>query len=220
MVNLTDFGLSKKYVYSNIIHIPYNENRPFVGTLNYASYNTHLGIQQSRRDDLESYCYILSYLVKGRLPWSPAKGQSKIAEKDVKRMKNSIQPSSLYNDSHLNHIFSYVKALAFEEQPNYQYIFNLLNRSIQESKQKIFKVRFIEEKNCKSLLAKKPRKKTAKPKKASKTITDLSTELQDNSTTMISESFPEIKDRKNFTRVLPCTVKSDVLKLESHCFIF
>ena len=69
-VSLVDFGLCKKYLNKKMmIHIPFTDSRPFVGTINYASLNTHNGIQQSRRDDLESFCYILSYLIKGKLPW-------------------------------------------------------------------------------------------------------------------------------------------------------
>ena len=62
-VYLADFGLSKK---NDAI---YKENAGFTGTPKYASMNTHLGISQSRRDDMESIGYVLVLFQTGRLPW-------------------------------------------------------------------------------------------------------------------------------------------------------
>ncbi|KAK7018581.1 casein kinase [Favolaschia claudopus] len=71
MVNVIDFGLAKKYRDSRtFLHIPYKQDDVHgVGTSLFAAINTHLGVESSRRDDLESLAYMLIYFLRGTLPW-------------------------------------------------------------------------------------------------------------------------------------------------------
>ena len=66
---LIDFGVSKRYRNDNGSHIPFKTGLHFVGNLVFASANSHVGHELSRRDDMESLLYVLVYLATGWLPW-------------------------------------------------------------------------------------------------------------------------------------------------------
>lgn len=76
-VYIIDFGLAKRFLLKDGSHIPYRDNKNLTGTARYASLNTHLGIEQGRRDDIEGIINVLLYFVKGALPWQNLKANGK-----------------------------------------------------------------------------------------------------------------------------------------------
>ena len=129
-IYLIDFGLAKKFRDPKTgLHIPYKDNKSITGTIRFTSIYTHLGIEQSRRDDLECFIYTLIYLIKGKLPWQGLKSKNK-EEKCQKIMekKMNIKISILCQGlpKNFENILNYSRSLFFEEIPDYDYIRNEL----------------------------------------------------------------------------------------------
>ena len=124
-----DFGLAKKYILPKTgAHIPYKDHKELTGTARYASLNTHLGIEQSRRDDLEAIGYVLMYFLKGKLPWQGLNAKTK-AEKyeKIKNKKRDTPIEVLCNEfpNEFKEYIVYCRRLKFEEKPDYDYLRNL-----------------------------------------------------------------------------------------------
>ena len=121
-VHIIDFGLSKRYKdKTSGQHIPYRENRDLVGTVRYASINAHLGIEQSRRDDIEGIGYILVYLYLGRLPWQGKQDKAKPQVSKIMEKKLITPPEILCKKMPIefSYYFHYCRNLKFEDRPDY-----------------------------------------------------------------------------------------------------
>lgn len=125
-VNVIDFGLAKKYRDPRThLHIPYRENKNLTGTARYASVNTHLGIEQLRRDDLELLGYVLIYFCRGSLPWQGLKAATKRQKYDrIMEKKMSTPTESLTKGlpEEFQTYMTYVKSLRFDDKPDYPYL--------------------------------------------------------------------------------------------------
>ena len=85
IIHMIDFGLANSYLNKNGRHIREKKcgGRLF-GTRRYMSTWSHLGKEQSCRDDLESIGFMLVYLVKGTVPWIGVKAPNR--QKGVERI--------------------------------------------------------------------------------------------------------------------------------------
>ncbi|KAG0676347.1 serine/threonine protein kinase [Pichia californica] len=125
-VNVIDFGLAKKFRDPRThLHIPYRENKNLTGTARYASINTHMGIEQSRRDDLESLGYVLIYFCRGTLPWQGLKAATKRQKYDrILERKLAIPTEVLAKGLPIEftHYLNYIRSLRFDDKPDYIYL--------------------------------------------------------------------------------------------------
>ena len=134
---LIDFGLSCSFLEGGLSykHYKIKTNLSFVGTLRYASLNSHKGIRQSRRDDLESMIYILIYFLKGKLPWQDVKAKQKEERhKLISEIKSKVTIESLCENlpSEFAELLTYVKNLEFDEKPLYSKFYAFFHNLIEK----------------------------------------------------------------------------------------
>eukprot|EP00429_Kryptoperidinium_foliaceum_P002176 CAMPEP_0176006304 /NCGR_PEP_ID=MMETSP0120_2-20121206/2652_1 /TAXON_ID=160619 /ORGANISM="Kryptoperidinium foliaceum, Strain CCMP 1326" /LENGTH=368 /DNA_ID=CAMNT_0017339037 /DNA_START=148 /DNA_END=1254 /DNA_ORIENTATION=- len=126
VIHIIDFGLAKKYRDPRSHqHIPYRENKNLTGTARYASINTHIGIEQSRRDDLESLGYVLMYFIRGSLPWQGLKANTKKQKYERimdRKMSTSTEQLCKGYATEFRSYFEYCRSLRFEDRPDYAYL--------------------------------------------------------------------------------------------------
>ena len=127
-IYIIDLGLSKKIVNQQKKHIEYTKNKSFTGSFRYSSIRNHKGIEQSRRDDLESIGYMLIFFLKSKLPWQGLKGSTKSKRSNnIFKEKRNTSLESLCSD--IPRCFfdymKYVRLLRFTQKPNYKYLKDL-----------------------------------------------------------------------------------------------
>ncbi|KAH8077953.1 hypothetical protein HD553DRAFT_151157 [Filobasidium floriforme] len=138
---LIDYGMAKAYRNADGTHIDKPSDKAMcVGTQAFMSRRC----QTSRRDDIESWFYVISYLYHGRLPWSThaQKFEESFARSGQKWTKESItlntdiqqQKEALFASgganldlpSELHLVLRHISGLSFIAKPDYRYLANAL----------------------------------------------------------------------------------------------
>ncbi|CAM4857159.1 unnamed protein product [Rotaria socialis] len=136
IIHIVDFGLAKEYRTGDGIHIPYREHKSLTGTARYMSINTHLGREQSRRDDLEALGYMFMYFLRGSLPWQGLKADT-LKERyqkigDTKRFTTNEMLCEGYPRQFLIYIRT-VRQMEFSQEPDYDGLRRLFHNALNEN---------------------------------------------------------------------------------------
>lgn len=136
-VHLIDYGMAKVYRDPDTKqHIPYSDAHSLSGTARYMSINAHCRRNQSRRDDLEALGHVFLYFARGNLPWQTVKtpanegGYDSMCEK-----KQATTIDELCRDlpPELAHYLTYTRGLAFEQDPDYDYLRGLFTKILDDN---------------------------------------------------------------------------------------
>ena len=131
VVHIIDFGLAKRFRYPrSFLHTPHKETKGerkgLTGTALYTSINNHNGIEQSRRDDMESLGYLLLYFLRGTLPWQGERqGATETEQYEMirsEKMATSIESLCESYPKEFASYFHYCRSLGFEDTPDYAYL--------------------------------------------------------------------------------------------------
>ncbi|KAF2967649.1 hypothetical protein GQX73_g5914 [Xylaria multiplex] len=137
VIHVVDFGMAKQYRDPKTKqHIPYRERKSLSGTARYMSINTHLGREQSRRDDLEALGHVFMYFLRGGLPWQGLKAatnKQKYEKIGEKKQTTAIKDLCEGFPDEFNKYLTYVRNLGFEDTPDYDYLRELFTQALKNT---------------------------------------------------------------------------------------
>ena len=94
------------------------------------SINTHLGREQSRRDDLEALGHVFMYFLRGGLPWQGLKAATNKQKYEKIGEKKQVTPIKELCEGfpgEFGQYLQYVRELGFEDTPDYDYLRGLFD---------------------------------------------------------------------------------------------
>lgn len=137
VIHVVDFGMAKQYRDPKTKqHIPYRERKSLSGTARYMSINTHLGREQSRRDDLEALGHVFFYFLRGGLPWQGLKAATNKQKYEKIGEKKQSTPIAELGEGYPPEFaiyLSYVRKLTFDETPDYDFLRDLFLTALQNA---------------------------------------------------------------------------------------
>uniref|UniRef100_A0A7E4WB46 Protein kinase domain-containing protein n=1 Tax=Panagrellus redivivus TaxID=6233 RepID=A0A7E4WB46_PANRE len=124
-VYMTHFGLAKKYrSISDLKLIAPRKSVPFMGTVKYASRAVHKRGERSRRDDMESWLFVIvEFFCAKSLPWRKVADKTRVLERKQIFMTEAGIATAVSSSPRLpkeiKTITMHISALDFESGPDY-----------------------------------------------------------------------------------------------------
>lgn len=122
--SLIDFGLCQRVVFTTGEHIAEHLGIREGRSVYFRSHQYHTKMQESRKHDLESLMYVLTFLYLGNLPWSERDTNKTFAEQ-----KSKFRSSNHYSRLPLaiRNVIDNIWSLRFDEAPNYKAMIRMLS---------------------------------------------------------------------------------------------
>ncbi|MFH4982074.1 hypothetical protein AB6A40_008783 [Gnathostoma spinigerum] len=132
-IYLIDFGLCRQFgTPSKDIRLP-RASAPFRGTTRYAPITALREHEQSRKDDIESWLYVVVEWTSGALPWHKLRGSNKA---EVLRWKIDVRFGDALDEFLINcprrefeSVLNYIDSLEYQSIPDYDHIYYCLQHA-------------------------------------------------------------------------------------------
>ncbi|KRZ76952.1 Dipeptidyl peptidase family member 6 [Trichinella papuae] len=134
---ILDFGMARQYVKENYVHRRPRAKCGFRGTLFYASVNALKLNEQSRKDDMWSWFFMLIRMTSGQLPWCqmmPSRNRARILAKTKQQIIDNAKSFLAGCPREFHNLLDHLKSLTYYDQPDYDYIYTQLNQIMKKNK--------------------------------------------------------------------------------------
>ncbi|KRZ15648.1 Tau-tubulin kinase 1 [Trichinella zimbabwensis] len=139
---ILDFGMARQYVKENFVHRRPRAKCGFRGTLFYASVNALKLNEQSRKDDMWSWFFMLIRMTSGQLPWCqmmPSRelklqNRARILAKTKQQIIDNAKSFLVGCPREFHNLLDHLKSLTYYDQPDYEYIYSQLNQIMKKNK--------------------------------------------------------------------------------------
>uniref|UniRef100_A0A7E4VVE2 non-specific serine/threonine protein kinase n=1 Tax=Panagrellus redivivus TaxID=6233 RepID=A0A7E4VVE2_PANRE len=134
---LIDFGICRGYRNANGEPKPPREDCTFRGTTRYAALAAHENEEQSPKDDIESWFYLVVEFIVGNLPWAAFRK----AERDtVRRLKKYARTTDGFAElckhcprNEFRRILTYIDSLGYYAHPDYTYLRSVIQLAMKNN---------------------------------------------------------------------------------------
>ncbi|KAI6180007.1 Protein kinase domain-containing protein [Aphelenchoides besseyi] len=131
-IYILDFGIARRLTKSNNELKTPRQLVGFKGTVRFASLACHRGEEMGKKDDCESWFYLLMDLIQSSgLPWRKMSDKNEVKDCKIRcRNEGSPEQDKLYHKqkgrAELIRVITYIDQLRYEHPVDYSYIYELL----------------------------------------------------------------------------------------------
>uniref|UniRef100_A0A914MT00 non-specific serine/threonine protein kinase n=1 Tax=Meloidogyne incognita TaxID=6306 RepID=A0A914MT00_MELIC len=142
IIYVLDFGIARKFMHSDGSLMRPRESARFRGTPRYAATSAHIKREYARKDDMESWFYMMVEIYAGKLPWSgvgdmDAIGQFKEARLPGNQLKvrtDAVRALVAGCPDEFITILRHIDEMRFYGRPDYSWIMKMLRAYLTENK--------------------------------------------------------------------------------------